>query len=82
MTSLPVIITGRMGYPDRIREVLSEDLADMIGLEVAEMLLAQGRNVVACLRFDTVILCSDMEPETPSNIDHAFGPGVAVGNRL
>jgi len=132
--------------------------AGMVGLEVAEMLLAQGKTVVACRRsetigddmdaisrkmmlnkigdhpnltlmpgttltgfmdrgvdavrdgeslvlgsFDTVILCSGMEPEksladhlqdypgkivvigdadTPSNIDHAFGQGVDVGNRL
>lgn len=132
--------------------------AGMVGLEVAEMLLAQGKTVVACRRseiigadmdpisrkmmlnkigdhpdltlmpgttlkvftnrgveavrdgnrvemapFDTVILCSGMAPETslideledypgeiitigdadvPSNIDHAFGQGVALGNRL
>ncbi len=132
--------------------------AGMVGLEVAEMLLAQGKTVVACRRsdtigadmdpisrkillnrigsnpnltlmpgttlsnftdegveavqdgnrivldpFDTVILCSGMDPEislaenlsdfqgqiivigdadTPSNIEHAFGQGVVVGNRL
>ncbi len=132
--------------------------AGMVGLEVAEMLLARGKTVVACRRsatigadmdpisrkmmlkrigdhpnlilmsgttlraftddgveanhdgeeimlepFDTVILCSGMEPEIslvddlqdfsgdvivigdaedPSNIDHAFGQGVAVGNRV
>ena len=31
-TSLPVIVAGRMGYPDRIREVLGSGLADLIGL--------------------------------------------------
>ncbi len=132
--------------------------AGMVGLEVAELLLAKGKTVVACRRaetigadmdpisrnmmlqrignhpgltlmprttltaftdrgveavqggekimldsFDTIILCSGMEPETsvvdhlqgfsgellvigdaetPSNIDHAFGQGVAIGNRL
>ncbi len=57
MTSLPVIITGRMGYPDRIREVLDEGLADMIGL---------GRPLIADPDFpdkmirgdeDSILLC-------------------------
>ncbi len=31
-TSLPMIVAGRMGYPDRIREVLDGGLTDLIGL--------------------------------------------------
>ncbi len=31
-TTLPMIVAGRMGYPDRIREVLGSGLVDLIGL--------------------------------------------------
>ena len=52
MTSLPVVITGRMGYPDRIREILDEGLADMIGL---------GRPLIADPDFPDKMMRGDEE---------------------
>ncbi len=52
MTSLPVVITGRMGYPDRIREVLDEGVADMIGL---------GRPLIADPDFPDKMMRGDEE---------------------